>query len=670
MIEQVVNAVDAGKDNNAVSQGKDSEAINLISGKLVDVPTEFDQWSARQQRKWSTENNVDLIVVSVSGAPPGGAYGILKADVIPEGLKLGAVRNEAWNHVTGEELQAAITSSTPGSVSATGLIETQVVAGVSERAGIVHYELWGVPVTFAFQTRKGELGLLQVIRFTENPYGVRIRYKLVQPSASAAPPPRLDSKMPTAAHQAGTGKSEGRTTPPEAQLKVFAIIYGDAKSLMNTVQKLLPTNEVPGQAKLLASEEMLRPIRLSVTRAPTASLLWAIARALDIVEALLMRLDTSPGWEEAKRASEQIDSSTNPLHATPPAKKPEYPEFVGRTEAAQNVRISPRVAGQLSEVHVKDGQPVKQGNPLFNLDAKQYKSSVLEVEADLVRAEAEATFAEAELTRAKARRPTKVISDEEFDKATGRAVTAKAAVEAAHARLTAARMNLEATLILSPITGRAGQINFSAGEWVPAGGVLTTIVKDDPIYVYFDVDENSYRQLARQWRQEHGPKPIGELRIVVRIGLAGGQDFPHEGVINFVDNQADPAKGTIRFRAVLANPDHTLVPGMFARVRIPLKPVEKSQAKPEPPKPGVGKLEAKPAAIDPAAELNALQGPWKVVRFEKGNAATFLARGGTEPTTLDRVDLGLGRLGFFCFQRKLYQSFPLQHRSDVNHQDN
>ncbi len=189
VIERVINAVDAGENTNAVRQGKGNEAIDLAGGRLLDVPKEFGTWSAEQQGKWGAENNVDLVVDSVSATGSfgaGGMGGALKADVTPEDLKFGAIANETWDSVTHEELLSAITSPTPGSIKGPIGIETPV-AGVSERAGITRYELWGVPVTFAFQTRKGILGILQVIRFTEDPRGIRIRYKLVQPAPPARP---------------------------------------------------------------------------------------------------------------------------------------------------------------------------------------------------------------------------------------------------------------------------------------------------------------------------------------------------------------------------------------------------------------------------------------------------------------------------------------------------
>jgi multidrug efflux pump subunit AcrA (membrane-fusion protein) len=112
---------------------------------------------------------------------------------------------------------------------------------------------------------------------------------------------------------------------------------------------------------------------------------------------------------------------------------------------------------------------------------------------------------------------------------------------------------------------------LSAGNWVLAGTILTVIVSQDPIHVWFDMDEGQYLEWSRQGRQASGPRPPQAPRIPVKVGLSTDQGFPREGVVDFIDNHFDPKTATIRIRAVLPNPDRLMLPGLFVRVRMPLE---------------------------------------------------------------------------------------------------
>lgn len=179
---------------NAVAEGKGGEGLDLVGGKLVDVPKEFGQWSTQQKGQWASDNNVDLLV---EGAPAGqtDCPGVL----VPEGMLLAAAANRLWNFSWEQNLRVMVTTETPGHTE--GWID---IAVVRERAGATYYELVRqLPLTFAFQTRKGDLGILQVIRFTEEPRGMRIRYKLVQsPAAALGPPPSLAPVVPSTSPEA------------------------------------------------------------------------------------------------------------------------------------------------------------------------------------------------------------------------------------------------------------------------------------------------------------------------------------------------------------------------------------------------------------------------------------------------------------------------------------
>jgi multidrug efflux system membrane fusion protein len=162
------------------------------------------------------------------------------------------------------------------------------------------------------------------------------------------------------------------------------------------------------------------------------------------------------------------------------------------------------------------------------------------------------------------------ISREEYDQRNAADAQAGAALRGAQAAVDIARLNLEFTEVRSPIAGRAGQALVTAGNLVstqPAATLLTTVVSLDPVYVYFDGDEQTYLRYGEMARSGERPSSRDAPNPVF-VGLANETGFPHEGHVDFVDNQLDRATGTIRARAVLANPDRVFSPGLFARVRL------------------------------------------------------------------------------------------------------
>ena len=170
-----------------------------------------------------------------------------------------------------------------------------------------------------------------------------------------------------------------------------------------------------------------------------------------------------------------------------------------------------------------------------------------------------------EVERAQKLVSTQAISREELDSRTSGQAEGNAAIRAAEAALRVARLNLEWTVVRAPISGRVGRAEITRGNVVQAGApsptLLTTIVSIDPIYVYFDTDEQAY--LKYMAAQSAGPSGREVL-----IGLANESGFPHQGRLNFVDNRVDGTSGTIRARALLSNPNRQFTPGLFARVRL------------------------------------------------------------------------------------------------------
>jgi RND family efflux transporter MFP subunit len=273
--------------------------------------------------------------------------------------------------------------------------------------------------------------------------------------------------------------------------------------------------------------------------------------------------------------SVMIAACTKPVPPRPPAEVTiapalgrqiaDWDEFSGHFEPVNAVDVRPRVSGFVDRVAFSEGSIVRRGDPLFYIDARPYQAEVERAEAQLSQARTRAQLAQGEQERAQRLVATQAISREELDARTSGKAEGDAAVRAAEAALTTARLNLEWTVVRAPIAGRISRAAVTAGNLVQAGPptatLLTTIVSLDPIYVYFDSDEHSYLQYVRGLR-------TGSSKLPVYIGLANETGFPHEGKLDFVDNRLDAGAGTIRVRALVPNPQQLFAPGLFARVRL------------------------------------------------------------------------------------------------------
>ncbi len=244
----------------------------------------------------------------------------------------------------------------------------------------------------------------------------------------------------------------------------------------------------------------------------------------------------------------------------------EWDEFIGRLEAVDSVEIRPRVSGYIERVVFTAGKEVRKGDLLFQIDPRPYQADLARAEADLAQARSAAALATRSLDRSKMLAAGDAISKEELDNRTGAAERGAANVQAAQAAVATARLNLEWTRVRSPIRGRVGRAEVTAGNLVQAGNAtrLTTVVSLDPIYASFDADERSYLKYAS--RGSVGPR---DRRAPILLGTASeGNAFPHEGYVDFFDNQLDPHSGTVRARAVFPNPGHLFAPGLFARLKL------------------------------------------------------------------------------------------------------
>jgi RND family efflux transporter MFP subunit len=254
----------------------------------------------------------------------------------------------------------------------------------------------------------------------------------------------------------------------------------------------------------------------------------------------------------------------------------DYFEFPGRTEAVSEVQIRARVTGYIVKVNFEDGQEVRKGRVLFEIDPRPYQAILDRANAELARLQAVRDKAQVDLDRSKRLRPSGAVSADEHEQRVAGMKFAKAAIASAEAAVTEAALNLEFTKVVSPIDGRMSSARIREGNLVQSGGnestLLTTVVTTTPIYVCFNVDEHAllkYQELALQTRHALRPSWLRDLKFPVEIGLANEEGFPHAGTLDFADNKIDRGTGTIRIRGVFDNTKQYLTPGLFVRVRIP-----------------------------------------------------------------------------------------------------
>jgi RND family efflux transporter MFP subunit len=251
-------------------------------------------------------------------------------------------------------------------------------------------------------------------------------------------------------------------------------------------------------------------------------------------------------------------------------------EYVGRFVAVESVEVRARVPGYLEAIHFQDGQMVKAGDLLFTIDRRPFQIALAQAQASLAQAKATLAFAESDLARAQGLAIGTVITQQTFDQRTQAKRTAEASVAAQQAAERQAALDLEFTELRAPVSGRIGDRRVSIGNLVTGGtsgntSLLATIESIDPIRFEFTVDEASYLRYGDFAKDGAGAADRG-LTVPVKLKLIGESAFSHEGRIDFVDNAIDRSSGTIRSRAVFANPDGRFTPGMFARVRMAAAP--------------------------------------------------------------------------------------------------
>ena len=249
----------------------------------------------------------------------------------------------------------------------------------------------------------------------------------------------------------------------------------------------------------------------------------------------------------------------------------DWDEFTGRLQAVETVEIRPRVSGYIDKVAFSEGSMVKSGDLLFVIDPRPYQAENDRAAADVKRYSTALDLARIELTRVQQLKDSGAVSEEELDERKSTVASADANLAGSRAALESAALNLNFTRVTSPIAGRVSRAEVTRGNLVTGGinggTLLTSVVSMDPMYLYFDADEQSYLRYSKM--ASSGQRPSSrDSANPVQVGLANEEGFPHSGTMDFVDNQLNSQTGTIRARAVLPNKDGLYTPGLFARVQL------------------------------------------------------------------------------------------------------
>jgi RND family efflux transporter MFP subunit len=251
-------------------------------------------------------------------------------------------------------------------------------------------------------------------------------------------------------------------------------------------------------------------------------------------------------------------------------------DYTGQTEASEVVDVRARVYGYLKTIDFKDGDFVQEGQTLFTIEPDEYQAIHDQSQARIGLASANYELAKSKLARDEKLRPTGAISQEEYEESVAAARSAEAAVTSAKADASRTALDLKYTKITAPISGRIDRALVSPGNLLTGGMTsgtqLTTIVSEQPMYVYFDVDERSLLGYMRRRGEDIDSTPGGlrGLQIPCYVQLADETDFPHEGTLDFASAQVNASTGTARLRGVFENKDRSLVSGLFVRIRIPV----------------------------------------------------------------------------------------------------
>lgn len=287
---------------------------------------------------------------------------------------------------------------------------------------------------------------------------------------------------------------------------------------------------------------------------------WAIA--LLLISSLISACGQDKE-NEAKQGAASPMSMALPVTVkeVQPATIPISAEAVAQTEGAKEVEIRPRVGGILLKRLYNEGEPVKEGAPMFLIDPEPYKIALAQARAALAEQQARIEQARREEARLKSLLATQSISEREYDTAVSDLAVARATAQRAEADVREAELNLSYTTVTAPVSGISGRFNFSEGALVePNTSLLTTVIQLSPIWVRFSFSDNELAELGGRLTEQN----VKEVSLV----LPDGTVYKEKGKLNFAASRIDPSLGTQQLRATFENKDRKLLPGQFVRARV------------------------------------------------------------------------------------------------------
>jgi RND family efflux transporter MFP subunit len=293
-------------------------------------------------------------------------------------------------------------------------------------------------------------------------------------------------------------------------------------------------------------------------------------RSLPPLFLLLLLSACKPKAEDGQGGAPSMPPAPVTLEKVMTQELVEWQELTGRVEAVESVELRPRVSGYLTEVCFQAGSQVQAGEVLFRIDPRRFQTQLRAAKAEVQRARANAAAMEREYKRVSALLSAKAISPEQAEGRQSMHEQAQAALEAALAAEHSAEILLEYTEVKAPIRGQVSRALLTTGNFVTEGvSILTTLVSTDPVHVYADLDENSLLKLQALQREKK-TWMNAEGRMPVELQLADEKGYPHKGYIESLDNRLEATTGSLLVRCSFENPTGKLLPGLFARLRLPM----------------------------------------------------------------------------------------------------
>jgi RND family efflux transporter MFP subunit len=303
-------------------------------------------------------------------------------------------------------------------------------------------------------------------------------------------------------------------------------------------------------------------------------------RPFDTAAAAEPKLPAVPPPATAVRPAQLPSATALPIPVVKPRTQSvsSYVEITGNAASVNAVKLIARVEGYLEQIHYEDGQFVKKGDLLFTIQQDQYKDQLQQAQAQVLAAQASLTYAKTEVVRYTALLKKDAATQVDVDTWTYKRAAAEAELLGAQAQVALAKLNLGYTEVRTPFDGIAGKHLIDPGNVVGGMGqqtALAEITQLDPIYVVANLSEQQVLQIRQNLGQHR--LTFADLRKVpVDVALSDQTGFPLQGTIEYVAPGLDPATGTLLVRGILANPDRTLLPGFFVKMRLPTAKVDRN----------------------------------------------------------------------------------------------